>query len=492
MNTERAIVIGGGIAGLFAAKVLSKFYHEVVVVDRDQFPEEPESRPGTPQAFQPHRLTPRCSLILNRLFPGLMDELIKNGAYPTCGKTTHFLSPYGKMTSVEQNHNASFSRTLFEWVIRRYIRNIQNVRLLGLNEVIHLQASEDRSQVTGIVVRERISGEREQFTMVADLIIDTSGQFSKTVQWLFELGYEVPEPDQLKVSLGYSTRRYRIPDGRKEELDVIRLEGDPLKTTHAAAFSIIENDIAEMVLWNLNGRYPSKDPALFEQDIRHLGCPLLNKALEGLEPIGLPRGFRVSELSRQHFEQMPRWPSGLLVIGDAFCQLDPVYGQGMTLAAIEAEILETSLQQQLSHPQPNFEIAVHQQVQNSIEVAWWLNAVSDLRWKGVEYVGTKPIQGLQFAQNYLEHVFQVSMEQANYEIFGLYWLVNSLFLSPRELFNADMVTALIAAGGSGEAKQWLDHWMKETDRPLEERLELLLPSFERATFATIDQLMPSS
>jgi len=301
----------------------------------------------------------------------------------------------------------------------------------------------------------------------------------------------VPQSERLKISLGYSTRRYRIPGGRKEELDVIRLEGDPLKTTHAAAFSIIENDIAEMVLWNLNGQYPSIDPALFEQDIRHLGCPLLNEVLEGLEPIGLPRGFRVSELSRQHFEQMQQWPTGLLVMGDAFCQLDPVYGQGMTLAAMEAEILETSLRHQLIHLQPSFEIDVHQKMQNCIEVAWWLNVVSDLRWKGVEYVGTKPIQGLQFAQNYLEHVLQVSTEQTNYEIFGLYWLVNSLFLSPSELFNVEMVTALLAAGGSGEAKQRLDHWMKESDEPLEERLERLLPSFKGATFATIDQLMPS-
>ncbi|MBM6384912.1 NAD(P)/FAD-dependent oxidoreductase [Paenibacillus sp. FSL K6-2862] len=491
MNTERAIVIGGGIAGLLAAKVLSNCYTEVVVVDRDHFSEEPESRSGTPQAFQPHRLTPRCSLILNRFFPGLMDELIKKGAYSTRGKTTHLLSPYGKMTSVEHSHNASFSRALFEWVIRQYIQDIQNVSLLGLNEVVHLHASEDRSKVTGIIVRERISGERKQYTMTADLIVDTSGQFSKTVQWLSELGYEVPQSERLKISLGYSTRRYRIPGGRKEELDVIRLEGDPLKTTHAAAFSIIENDIAEMVLWNLNGQYPSNDPALFEQDIRHLGCPLLNEVLEGLEPIGLPRGFRVSELSRQHFEQMQQWPTGLLVMGDAFCQLDPVYGQGMTLAAMEAEILETSLRHQLIHLQPSFEIDVHQKMQNCIEVAWWLNVVSDLRWKGVEYVGTKPIQGLQFAQNYLEHVLQVSTEQTNYEIFGLYWLVNSLFLSPSELFNVEMVTALLAAGGSGEAKQRLDHWMKESDEPLEERLERLLPSFKGATFATIDQLMPS-
>lgn len=492
MNKERAIIIGGGIAGLLAAKVLSGFYGEVVIVDRDDFPQEPENRPGTPQAFQPHRFTPRSRLILNRLFPGLIDELIKKGARPTRGKTAHLISPYGRMVAVEQNHDASFSRALFEWVIRSYIRGIENVRLLGLNEVTHLQTSEDRSRVTGILIRERTSGERQQSAMTADLIIDTSGRLSKTVQWLSELGYEVPQSERLKINLGYSTRRYRIPAGHSEKLDAIRIEGDPLATTHAAAFSIIENDIAEMVLWNLNGRYPSTEPALYEQEIRQLGNPLLNDALKGLEPVGQPRGFRVSELSRQHFEQMKQWPSGLLVMGDAFCQLDPVYGQGMTLAAIEAEILEACLHHQLSHPKPRFELDVLQRMQDNIEAAWWLNVMSDLRWSGVEHFGTQPIQGLSFAQNYFEHVLKFSTENANYDIFGLYWLINSLFLSPRELFNADMVASLIAAGGSGEAKRWLDRWIEESDRPLMERLSQTIPSFERATFATLDQLMSST
>ncbi|MBD2866986.1 FAD-dependent oxidoreductase [Paenibacillus arenilitoris] len=492
MNTERAVIVGGGIAGLLAAKVLSGFFGEVVIVDRDAFPQEPDNRAGTPQAFQPHRFTPRSRLILNRLFPGFIDALIKHGAHPARGQTTHLISPYGRMIAVEQNHDASFSRALFEWVIRSYIRKIENVRLVGMNEAIRLQTSEDRSRVTGIVIRERTSGERQPFTMTADLIIDASGRFSKTVQWLSELGYEVPQPERLKLSLGYSTRRYRIPAGRKQQLDAIRMEGNPLTSTHAGAFSIIEKDTAEMVLWNLNGRYPSTDPALFEQEVRQLENPLLNEAIKGLEPIGQPRGFRVPELFRYRFEQMRQWPSGLLVMGDAFCQLDPVYGQGMTLAAIEAEILEACLHRQLNHPKPGFELDVLQRMQDSIEAAWWLNVVSDLRWEGVEHVGTRPIQGLAFAQHYFEHVLKWSTEHANYDVYGLYWLVNSLFLSPWELFNADRITSLLAAGGSGEAKRWLDRWIEESDRPLDERLSLTIPSFKRASFESIDQLMSSS
>ncbi|RUS48900.1 NAD(P)/FAD-dependent oxidoreductase [Cohnella sp. AR92] len=492
MNTERAIIIGGGIAGLLAAKVLSGFYGEVVIVDRDAFPREPENRPGTPQAYQPHRFTPRSRLILNRMFPGLIDELIRHGAHPARGTKAHLHNPYGSMTTVEQSHDATFSRALFEWVIRGYIQRTTNIRLLGMNDVTHLQTSEDRSRVTGIVLRERVSGDRKRSMMTADLIVDASGRFSKAVQWLNELGYQVPRPERLKIDLGYSTRRYRIPAGRKDELDTIRIEGDPFAATHAGAFSIIENDVAEMVLWNLNGRYPSTEPALFEQEIRQLGNPLLNDALRGLEPIGQPRGFRVLELSRQHFEQMPQWPSGLLVMGDAFCQLDPVYGQGMTLAAIEAEVLEECIRRQLEQPRPRFELETLQRLQDNIEVAWWLNVVSDLRWRGVEHSGAQPLQGVTFAQNYFDHILKWSTENANHEILGLYWLINSLFLSPQELFHADRVADLMAAGGSGEAKQWLDRWIEESDRPLVERLSRAIPSFEGAAFATLDQLMHSS
>ncbi|GAA0375089.1 FAD-dependent oxidoreductase [Bacillus horti] len=489
MKTERVIVIGGGIAGLFAAKVLSEFYQEVVIVDKDAFPDQPENRPGTPQAFQPHRLTPRGSLILERLFPGYIDDLLKYGAAPTLGKTTHLINPYGTMVMPGQNKDAVYSRALLEWVLRERIRTIAQIRFLGLNEVIQLLSTEDRSAITGVELMERSSGERKQHTIMADLVLDTSGRFSKMSNWLTELGYDVPKAETLKISLGYSTRRYRIPSDRTGELNVIRMEGDPVKASTTGVLSLIENNTVEMVIWNLGSRYPSINPEQFEQEVAQLASPLFAVALQGLEPLGNPRGYRVEELSRQHYEQMHRWPAGLLVMGDAFCQLDPVFGQGMTIAAIEAEALETSLRNQLNQPEPDFELRFLQQMQDNIEAAWWLNAVADLRWPGVEYPGEEPIKGLKFAQKYMDFVLKQSTEQANYEIYGLYWLVNSLFLSPSELFNSQMITSLLTAGGSEEDKQWFDEWVRESDQPLEERLNQHFPSFENASFASMDQLM---
>ncbi|WP_318773051.1 FAD-dependent oxidoreductase [Bacillus gobiensis] len=209
-NTERVIVIGGSIAGLLAARVLSGYYNEVLIIDRDDFPDKPENRSGTPQAFQPHRLTPRGILILGRFFPGYNEELLAHGAPSALNKLNHMINSYGSMVMANQENEATFSRALLEWVLRKRVQAISNVRFLCKKEVIRLLSSTDRSTITGIQVRDRDSAEQQQQKITANLVIDTSGRFSKVVRWLTEIGYAVPKPEMLKVSLGYSTRHYRI------------------------------------------------------------------------------------------------------------------------------------------------------------------------------------------------------------------------------------------------------------------------------------------
>lgn len=485
---ERAIVIGGGIAGLLAAKVLSGYYKEVLIVDRDTFPEKPENRSGTPQAYHNHRLTPRGSMILSQYFPGFNDELLANGAPSTEGKSSLMINPYGSKIIVGQGKEAKFSRALLEWVLRKQVQAISQVRFLEKKEVISLHTSQDRSAVIGIQIGERGSTDRQKYTIAADLVVDTSGRSSMAVRWLTELGYDVPKPELLKVSLGYSTRRYRIPSHQSIPWDVIRAEGDSTTGAYTGVFSTIENNIAEMLLWNVGGRYPSTDIDQYEREIAQLASPIFVEILQQLEPVSAPRGYRMPELFRQHFEQMKRWPSGFLVMGDAFCNFDPIYGQGMTIAAIEAEVLDACLRDQVNRPESGFELAVLQKMQDTIEPAWWLNCVAELSCPGVEYVGSEPLKGVEFAQQYFDLVLKQAMAQTNDELYGLYWLVNSVFVHPRELFNAHMLTSL--ADGSSEGQQLLNKLIGGSDQPLEERLTQEIPSFEGASFASMDQLMP--
>nr|WP_107728617.1 FAD-dependent monooxygenase [Desmospora activa] len=483
-NKKRAIVIGGGIAGLMVARVLSDYYGEVLIVDRDNFPVAPQNRPGTPQAFQPHRLTPRGNMIMEKLFPGFNDDLLRQGAPSSQHKSVHFVNRYGNMVMQNRNHHATFSRALLEWVFRQRVHKIANVHFLPKHEVVALQTTSDRMAVTGVHIRERET--RDQKTLTADIVLDASGRSSKLVKWLQELNFAVPAPDVLQVNLGYSTRHYKVPSHLAEKWDVIRVEGNPDKRSFSEVFSIIENNTAEMLFWSVGGHYPPTAVSDYEHALTRLTSPLMMEVIQGLEPLTSPRGYRISELFRHHFEQMERWPSGLLVLGDAFCNFDPIYGQGMTVAAIEVEILEACLREQQQHPMAGFERRVLQKMQAVVEPAWWLNAVADLQWQGVEYIGAEPLKGITFAQKYMDLYQKHATLQRNWDLYGLYWFVNSLFLSPREIINPEMVTAVLGASDEGNA--YLTSLLQEYGQPLDEVLDQIVPSFSDASFVTMDAI----
>ncbi|MGG0240402.1 FAD-dependent oxidoreductase [Bacillus rhizoplanae] len=486
-KTERALIIGGGIGGLLTARVLSDYYGEVLIVDKDDFPEKPENRPGTPQAFHPHRSTLRGKSIMERLFPGYEEDLLAQGAPSSLNKTIHHMNQYGTIVFQYPRNDIKFSRAVLEWVLRQRMKEIPNVRFLPKHDVIRLLTTPDQATVTGVQVRERGQIGQEK-ALTADMVFDTSGRSSKLAKWLEDLGYDVPDPDLLKVTLGYSTRRYKIPSHLThltEKWDAINITGQPANGTFTGVFSFIENHIAEVLLYRPDGHYPPTNAKEYEQTIAQLPSPIIAEILQELEPITAPRGYRVPELFRHHYEQMQRWPSGLLVLGDAYCIYDPIFGQGMTVAAIEVEMLESCLHEQRNDPKPYFEQRVLQKIQDVIEPAWWLNCATDLQWEGVEYMGSQPLKGISFGQKYMDLFLKHATIQRNFELYGLYWAVNTLSLSPRNIINSQMVTAVLTA--SDEGKQLLSELSQKYGKPLEEILDEIVPSFSGAPFESMNQ-----
>lgn len=473
----KALVIGGSITGLLTARVLSSYYEEVILIDKDEFPDHPADRNGAPHGFHPHRFTQRGKMITEQLFPGYEEELVALGSPSSLNKTVHMMNQYGTVAGPYQRNDIKFSRAVLEWVIRGRVKEIPNIRLLTEHDVIGLHTTPNHKTVTGVQVRERGTGMKSEF--LADLVVDASGRASKLTQWLKEFGYDVPRPDRMKAAIGYSTRRYNVPAHLKyliEKWDVINIMGQPAQGTFTGVFSFIENQVAEMLLYRPGGHYPPTDAEDFEQEVAQLPTPMIAEILCELEPIGTPKGFRVPELYRHHYEQMERWPDGLLVLGDAFCIYDPIFGQGMTVAAIEVDLLNTLLQERQNNPEPHFEQKVLRRIQEeAITPAWWLNCAADLQWDGVEYeAGTEPLKGIAFGSRYMNLILKEGSANHNFKLFGLYWGVNSLALPLHELFNPQMVKSVLEA--SEEGQQLLADLLKESELPLEEALAKMIPS----------------
>ncbi|MCY9659264.1 FAD-dependent monooxygenase [Paenibacillus chondroitinus] len=473
----KAIVIGGSMAGLMAARVLSSYYEEVLLIDKDEFPQHPADRNGAPHGFHPHRFTQRGKMITEQLFPGYEEDLVALGSPSSLHKTVHMMNQYGTVEAPYQRNDRKFSRAVLERVIRSGVRKIPNVQLLEEHDVIGLHTSRNHTAVTGIHVRQRETGMKHDY--MADLVVDASGRASKLTQWLKEFGYDVPSPDRMKAAIGYSTRRYHVPAHMKhliEKWDVINIMGQPAQGTFTGVFSFIENEVAEMLLYRPGGHYPPTNPEDFEREVAKLPSPLIGEILSELEPITPPKGFRVPELYRHHYDQMDKWPDRLLVLGDAYCIYDPIFGQGMTVAAIEADLLDTMLQERQNRSEPHFEQRVLRAFQEkAITPAWWLNCAADMQWDGVEYeAGSEPLKGIAFGSRYMNLILREGTANHNFKLFGLYWGVNSLFLPLHELFQPQMVKSVLES--SEEGKQLLADLLREDELSLEEVLIKLIPS----------------
>lgn len=330
--------------------------------------------------------------------------------------------------------NAACSRALLEYVLRQRVDQIPKVRFSSNLEVTGLQASSDQTRIIGVFTRD-CSDQKQEGASTADLVVDTTGSSSKATQWLESLGFVVPEPERLHVSLGYSTRYYKIPQQLEENWTSIISEAQPSKCVSTAMLLRFENNIAGTLLFSAGGEhYPSTDPEQYQAEINHLPDSRMAEIVKQLEPVQSPRGYRTPESVRQHFEKMENWPSGLLVLGDAFCCFDPIHGQGMTVAAIEAETLGGCLEEERSNPQPHFERRVLKRMQEAIEPAWWLSSVADLRWKGVEHVYSEPMKGVVFAQKYLDLYMKQTMKLAttenNLSLYSEQFMMNALIISP--------------------------------------------------------------
>ncbi|MFB4313781.1 NAD(P)/FAD-dependent oxidoreductase [Actinomadura sp. 21ATH] len=340
---EHAVVIGGSLAGLLAARVLSDHFERVTLVERDRFPDEAAYRPGVAQGRHLHVLWNRGLEIAEQLFPGLEKELLAAGV-PDIGVPSDLLwmTPGGWRRRFDVTRLLAFSRELLDHSVRARLADIANVEVLDGREVTGLLQAAPGGGVTGVEAREH--GTRAAAEPLAgDLVVDATGRGSRAPEWLARLGF--PEPAQTHVDplLGYASRRYAIPAGFDPGWKALYLQADAPHGTRTGALFPQEGGRWIVSLFGMAGDYPPTDDEGFLEFARSLRAPHLYEAIRDAEPLTPITSYRRTANHRRHYEKLSRPPAGFVALGDSVCAFNPLYGQGMSVAAISALTLDAGL-----------------------------------------------------------------------------------------------------------------------------------------------------
>lgn len=341
-----AVVLGAGMAGLLTAGVLSEFYESVTVIDRDRLPDRPDQRRGVPQGRHLHSLLCRGTQVVDQLLPGLLDRLGAAGAVVAADDDLsqtyvrvggHELNRTGRLTDPAALVTYQCSRPFLEFHLRQHLSARDGVTIVGGHEVDGLVATGDA--VTGVRITSR--GNRITTVLSADLVVDALGRATRTPDFLTEHGFGAPPPQQVPTTRGYSSQLLRISVGRITERMAYVDQGRGADGVLMLAY---ENDTWMLAIArNTDRGAPPADFAELLAVAESILPPAITAVLREAEPVGDIAVCRNTAAVWRRYDRMERSPVGLLVIGDALCTLNPLHGQGMTMAALQALALRDCL-----------------------------------------------------------------------------------------------------------------------------------------------------
>jgi 2-polyprenyl-6-methoxyphenol hydroxylase-like FAD-dependent oxidoreductase len=385
-DRHHAVVIGGSMAGLLAARVLSDHFEQVTMIERDRLTRDAEARKGVPQGRHVHGLLARGAVIMGEYFPDLFRNLAQDGAILVRLEDVHWNQLGVWLAPVRSPVKALFqSRPFLEQHVRDQLAARDNVRIMDACEVAQLCAHNDR--IKGVVLRYR-TGEQHEEALSADLVVDTSGRGSRAPQWLNSLGYGNVQETSVTIDIGYATRIYRCPAHLPAGWKGLFIYGRPPDDKRGGVILPIQGGYWMVTLIGSLRDYPPDDEAGFLEFARSLAQPNLYEAIKDAEPVTPIAVYKYSANRWRHYERMERLPEGFIIMGDAACSFNPVYAQGMSVAAIEAQSLDRCLREQEMFAGNNSLVGFTQRFQQAIardiKTPWLLSTGEDLRYPGTE------------------------------------------------------------------------------------------------------------
>lgn len=385
---ERAVVIGSGIAGLAAARVLREHFARVTLIDRDLLPNQPEFRPGIPQAHHAHTLLPYGQMLLEQQFPHLMEELLEQGALNIEEAETAYFDEgiWQRPRPHASRAMITCSRPMLETNLYRRVSSYPEIEILQGYEVNRLLVDEGKGAVSGVLLRSRANPAAKALRIEASLVIDASGRGSRAPQWLESLGYAPPEEWQINAYAGYASRLYEQPEGFEHDWKKLYISPCPPNGTRGGVIIPLEGGRWHATLIGIGSDYPPTDEEGFLEFARSLVSPALYEAIRAAKPVSKIFGYRKNENRVRRYECLPRYLEGFLVLGDAVFTMNPVYALGMTAAVVSSRVLETALQEQRQMADGLTGLAQRFQQQLARETAkLWQQAIqNEWRWPATD------------------------------------------------------------------------------------------------------------
>jgi 2-polyprenyl-6-methoxyphenol hydroxylase-like FAD-dependent oxidoreductase len=368
------------MAGLAAARVLSDKYADVVIVDRDELIGVTTYRNGVPHGRHAHGLVAKGHAIYEGLFPGLTESMRLDGVRP--GDFNAAIQWYfgGKQLAQSDSGLACLpcGRPALELGVRKHVQAIPNVRFLERHDIVSLETTPDKKRVIGARIQRREQGSKPE-TLLADLVLDITGRGSRMPAWLTELGYEAPAEDKVKVDLAYTSRHFRLKrDPFTKDIAIIAA-ATPSYPRGAFFYPMPDGETVELSLTGILGDYPPTDPEGFLAYTKSLPIPEFYDYVHDAEPADDAVRFKFPASVWRRYDQLTRFPDGLLVTGDAVCSFNPIYAQGMTVAGMET----LTLRKHLDSPALNA-LEFFAEISGQIASPWEFSATADLGYAGVE------------------------------------------------------------------------------------------------------------
>ena len=382
-----AIVIGSSMGGLLAARVLADHYRKVAILERDQFPAIGENRRGVPQGRHTHGLLASGRDVIERLFPGISNELIAAGAVAgDIVEESRWFHEGACLARFKSGLNGLLmTRPLLEGMVRKRLLALPNIEARPGFQVEGLVVSDDRKRVTGIT--------DASTEMQADLVIDATGRGSSSPQWLESIGYPKPVEERVEVALAYTTRFFRRRRSQLNGDTAVIIPPTP-QGKRGGVMLAQEGDRWTVTLIGHFGQVAPTEVEGFVEYARTLPGPYIHEVVRDSEPVSEPMTARFPASMRRRYEKLDRFPEGFLVFGDAISSFNPIYGQGMSVAALEAMELQAALAEGQQDLAPRF----FQRAGKVVDIPWGISVGNDLRMP--ETVGPRSA-GLNFINWYM-------------------------------------------------------------------------------------------